>query len=90
MQFLYFAGTVFYVKSAIRERENPRILALSVAFHALSTVLVATLSWPLAAVFALLTVRAWAVPPRRWSPRALGIGEIVSTVVVAVVSLVAG
>jgi len=33
-QFLYFAGTVFYVKSMIRERGNERFHAVSVAAHA--------------------------------------------------------
>lgn len=87
VQAAYFCGTVFYVKSAIRERDNPRFLTLSVGFHAVCTAAVAALSWPLAALFAVLTARAWVVPPRHPSPKALGIGEIVATVAVAVLSL---
>ena len=86
-QFLYFAGTVFYVKSAIRERGNERFLWLSVAAHAAATVVVLIFSPWLALVFLLLTVRAAFVPRLGATPKQLGIGEIVSTVVVAVVSL---
>jgi hypothetical protein len=86
-QFLYFAGTVFYVKSAIRERGNRPFLWLSVAAHAVATVVVLTFSPWLALVFLLLTVRAAVVPRLGASPKQLGIGEIGSTVVVAVVSL---
>lgn len=86
-QFLYFAGTVFYVKSAIRERGNQRFLVVSIAAHAVATVVVLTFSPWLALVFLLLTVRAAVVPGLGFTPKQLGIGEIVSTVVVAVVSL---
>ncbi|HQR27117.1 MAG TPA: YwiC-like family protein [Nocardioides sp.] len=87
VQFLYFAGTVFYVKTVIRERDNPAFLRLSVAVHAASAAAMAWLSWWLVAVFALLTARAAVVPRLRPTPRQVGIGEIASTVVVAVVSL---
>ncbi|MEZ5094179.1 YwiC-like family protein [Nocardioides sp.] len=87
VQVLYFGGTVFYVKSAIRERGNVAFLRLSVVVHALATLAVLPLSWWLAGVFATLTARAAVVPPRGVSPKALGLGEVVGTVVVGVVSL---
>lgn len=87
VQAAYFAGTVFYVKSAIRERGNRAFRATSVGFHAVCTVAMLWLSAWLTALFAVLTVRAGVVPPRRPTPKALGIGEIVATVAVAVVSL---
>ncbi|GAA6526866.1 YwiC-like family protein [Intrasporangium sp. DVR] len=87
VQFLYFAGTVYYVKSAIRERGNDRFRRLSGAAHAGATLVVLTFSPWLAVVFVLLTVRAVAVPPLGASPKQLGIGEIVATTVVALVSL---
>ena len=86
-QFLYFGGTVCYVKSMIRERGNARFLALSVGWHVLAVVVVATWSPWLALVFALLTVRAWVVPRFALSPKQIGIAEIVSTLAVALVSL---
>ena len=85
-QFLYFAGTVFYVKSAIRERGNERFLWLSIAAHAVATVVV--LTFPVARV---------GLPPahrprrRRASlaplPSSSASARSPSTVVVAVVSL---
>jgi len=88
VQLLYFAGTVFYVKTVIRERDNRAFWWLSVAVHAASAVAVAALSPWLGAVFAALTVRAALVPGLHPTPRQAGIGEIASTVLVAVVSLV--
>lgn len=87
VMLLYFAGTVFYVKSAIRERDNRRFHAVSVGFHVIATAVTAWLSWGLVVVFAVLTVRAGVVPPLRPSPRSLGIGEIVATLAVVAVSL---
>lgn len=87
VQFLYFAGTVFYVKSAIRERGNRRFLWLSVTAHAVATLAVLPFSIWVGLVFAVLTIRAALVPPLGATPKQLGIGEIVSTVVVGVVSL---
>ncbi len=87
VQLLYFAGTVFYVKSAIRERGNRRFLVSSVGFHVAAAVALVALSWWLATLFAVLAVRAGVIPPRRLSPRAIGLGEVAATVAVAVVSL---
>lgn len=87
VQLLYFAGTVFYVKTVIRERDNPVFLRLSIGFHAAATVAVLPLSPWLAAVFAALTARAAVVPPLRPTPKQVGIGEIASTALVGVVSL---
>lgn len=87
VQALYFLGTVFYVKSAIRRRDDRAFHAISVAYHAAATAATTWLSVPVGMVFVALTVRAAVVPPRRPSPKALGIGEIVATAVVAVTSL---
>jgi hypothetical protein len=96
VQLLYFAGTVFYVKTVIRERDNVAFRRVSGAYHLLA-LLVATAvfglvhhdasSWPLLIVFALLLARAIVVPPYRPTPRQAGIGEIVATVAVATTSL---
>lgn len=96
VQFLYFAGTVFYVKTVIRERDNPAFHWLSGGFHALALVIVSLVfgvvendgtAWPLLIVFAVLLVRAIVVPPYRPTPKQVGIAEIVATVAVATTSL---
>ncbi len=86
-QFLYFAGTVFYVKSMIRERDNPRFLWTSIGFHAASVLFLAAAAPWVATVFVVLTVRAWWVPRLGWTPKQVGIVEIVATAAVALVSL---
>lgn len=87
IQFLYFAGTIFYVKTVIRERNNPRFYWWSIAFHVVSALIVAFISPWMGLVFVLLAVRAAAVPRFGPSPKALGIGEIFSTVIVSVASI---
>lgn len=96
VQLLYFAGTVFYVKTVIRERDNPAYRWLSGSYHLLALLVVAAVfgvladdatAWPLLVVFAALLTRAVVVPPYRPTPKQAGIGEIVATVAVAATSL---
>ena len=86
-QFCYFSGTVFYVKSMIRERDNPAFRRWSVAWHVGAAVVLAAASLWLAGLFAVLAARAWWVPRLGWTPRRIGLVEIVPTIAVAVVSL---
>lgn len=95
--FLYFAGTVFYVKTNIRERGNSKYLLVSLAWHGIALVcacIVAFLygGWWIthALLWLVLTVRAWIVPYRaqRGKPltiMALGMGEVVASIVLAIV-----
>lgn len=89
---LYFAGTVLYVKSAIRERGNRTFLAWSVAYH-LGAALAALVLLDGAARVAFtaiglaLSARAALVPDHGWSAARIGVGEIVATVVLAVTAL---
>jgi hypothetical protein len=85
---LYFAGTVFYVKTVIRRRGNRVYRALSVGWHVLSAALLLRLAPWVAALMTLLAVRAALVPRRRGvTPKQVGIGEIAATVVVSAVAL---
>lgn len=88
VQLAYFAGTVLYVKTVIRERDNPTYYRVSVGFHvlALAGAALAT-SVPVAVVFAALAVRAAYVPSLRPTPKQAGIGEVVATIAVAATSL---
>jgi YwiC-like protein len=85
----YFAGTVLYVKTMIRERGNRRMWWASVGYHAAVVVPIAWADPALGALFVVLAVRA-AVVPRRWpalSPRAVGIGEVAASVVLGILLL---
>lgn len=85
----YFAGTVLYVKTMIRERGNETYRWLSLLWHAGAAAAATRLSGGLVLVFALLTVRAAVLPAFRVSPKALGFGEVASTIVVGAVALLA-
>lgn len=92
--FGYFAGTVFYVKTNIRERRSDRYLAASIAWHTVWLVVAIVLSNPWhAAVWALLLIRAIAVPlvGRRMHPvsvTAIGVAEVATSILVAATLLI--
>ena len=86
---LYYVGTLLYVKTMIRERGNRVYEIASVAWHAVAAAALVPVSWWLAAVFALLTVRAYAAPRLRLTPKRVGLGELVLNVLVVVVALIA-
>ena len=83
----YLIGTVFYVKTMIRERDEERYHWLSALYHGAVTVAMAWVDGWLVLVFTLLTIRAAVLPAYRLSPTVVGIGEVVATVVVAVTAL---
>lgn len=85
----YFAGTVFYVKTIIRERGSKPYYWLSVGFHSVATLAMIPLAPALTPVFALLTARAAIVPAFPVSPKQAGFGEIAATGVVALTALAA-
>lgn len=90
--WLYFAGTVFYVKTMIREKGDPTFLGWSLGFHA-AALAAATLLEPwLALPFALFLGRAWLMPhlarTRTIRPGRVGIIEIFNTLLLIVVALV--
>ena len=83
----YFGGTVVYVKTMIRERDSVAHFTLSVAWHGAATIAVAGVSWPLAGVFVILTVRAAIAPAFSLSPKVVGLFEIAATLAVAVTAV---
>jgi len=79
-----------YVKSLIRERDDPRVLRASIGYHVVAAVAGALVDPLLGVVGALLAVRAWLVPHRwpRARPAVIGAGEVVATLVVTAALLV--
>lgn len=98
---LYFCGTIFYVKSLIRERTNLRFGHVSVAVHCVFFLVAALLAVlglahvAAAVVFALVALRSWLMPwwARRrgtpWTPKLVGITEMVWTLLVVVTAVTA-
>lgn len=77
----YFAGTVLYVKTMIRDRGDVGRYQLSVMYHAAVCVPAAVVSPWLGTLFVAFAIRA-ALVPKQWSqlnPAAIGIGEIVAS-----------
>ncbi len=85
----YFVGTLFYVKTMIRERDSRAYYRLSVGYHLVIAAAMAFVSWWLVGLFALLALRAALLPSRRLTPKQVGIGEIFANVAVVVVALLA-
>lgn len=83
----YFVGTLFYVKTMIRERDSHAHHRLSVGYHLVVTVAMAWVSWWLVGLFALLAVRAAVLPGRGLSPKQVGVGEILANVTVVAAAL---
>jgi hypothetical protein len=97
--FGYFTGTVFYVKTMIRERDSVTYRRVSVAYHvaALGVVTWAVVTWAAVAgwsgatggvllivVFSWLLVRAWLLPSRLLSPKQVGVIEIGNSVLLLI------
>jgi hypothetical protein len=90
LSVLYFTGTVFYVKTIIRERGNLRFYAYSIIYHiALLATGVFWFPCLLLVPFAVLLVRAVVSPRMRPNVKVTGILEIVYSVVLAVFALMA-
>ncbi|MEV7725486.1 YwiC-like family protein [Streptomyces sp. NPDC087917] len=73
---LYFAGTVPYVKTMIRERGSRAYRRGSVAYHAVALAVAGALSPWLALPFAACLTRAAALPGRALRPAAIGALEL--------------
>ncbi len=91
----YFTGTVFYVKTMIRERGSIPYRRASVVWHAVA---LGVMTWaidsgwsgvPLIVVFAWLLARAWLLPGRPLSPKRVGVIEIVNSVLLLVAVVLA-
>jgi hypothetical protein len=72
----YFLGTVFYVKTMIRERGNPRYRRRSAGYHILALPAVAATGPWAGVLFAWLLARAVLLPGRGLPPKRVGVIEI--------------
>ena len=98
--FGYFAGTVFYVKTNIRERRSNAYLAASIGWHCAwgsaaiaGAALTSYVSWWHVAVWGFLVARAIAVPLARRAGRGptvtqIGVLEIFTSILVTLTLLV--
>lgn len=90
LSLLYFTGTIFYVKTMIREKNNPAFYRYSVAYHG-AFLAVAVLMYPSAviAAAALLLIRAVVSPRLKLTIKTIGMLEIAGAVLMLVSVLAA-
>ncbi|WP_435920930.1 YwiC-like family protein [Paenibacillus sp. DYY-L-2] len=83
LNVLYFTGTIFFVKTIIREKNNPRFYRLSIVYHVLLLAISAAL-FPLAVLipFGVLLIRAVFTPRTKITVKRCGILEIVYSALV--------
>jgi len=90
--WLYFAGTVFYVKTMIRGRGDRGFLRASLAFHAAAVVAATLVSVELGVLFGWFLLRAWAMPRialnHRVKPVHVGVLEMANSVLLVAVALI--
>lgn len=84
----YFVGTVFYVKTMIRERDNVTYRWASVGYHVVALGLMTWLNVALAPVFAAMLLRAWALPGRGLTPARVGVIEIFLSALLLAVTVI--
>ncbi|MCZ3387733.1 MAG: hypothetical protein LH645_01125 [Actinomycetia bacterium] len=82
-------GSVLHVKSTIRERDNPRYRTASIAFHSVGLVVALWIDPLLALPFGFLLIRAVVVPQHGWRPTRIGAVEILGSLIVLAVAIVA-
>ncbi|AWB44613.1 hypothetical protein DCC85_10520 [Paenibacillus sp. CAA11] len=73
----YFIGTALYVKTVIREKNNPRYYYTSVVYHLLLIGIALGVHLYLVIPSVILLLRAAWLPKLRWSVKQTGIGEFV-------------
>lgn len=83
---LYFTGTVFYVKTMIRERGDAVFYRVSVGYHVLALAAAAVLDAWLLAPFAVYLARAALLPSRGWKPKQVGVLEMGNCALLVVVT----
>jgi hypothetical protein len=80
----YFAGTVFFVKTMIRQRGNRTYRRWSAGYHLVALAAAVWVSPWAAGLFAWLLARAVLLPSTGWSPRRVGMVEMVNCLVLLV------
>lgn len=84
----YFAGTVLYVKTMIRERGSVGYYWASVGYHLLAAAVAVWWWHPVAVLFIGLLIRAAVLPGRGLTPKQVGLIEIAASVALLVLVLI--
>lgn len=82
----YLSGTLLYVKSCIRERNNKKFRLFSVLWHVIWAPILYQFSLISVVMVGILAVRAWVIPARGWRPKKVGLAEMVFHIAVVAVA----
>ena len=80
---LYFCGTVLYVKTMIREKNNRTFYHLSISYHILITILASLYNLILLIPAAILLLRSIILPQLKLQTQTIGIIEILVALLVS-------
>jgi hypothetical protein len=76
---LFFVGSLLFVKTIFRERDNPRLRQVSAGYHVLALGGASALSLAFIPTFVFLLVRSVALPRRTLRPGGAGIVELIAS-----------
>jgi hypothetical protein len=87
--FLYFMGTVFFVKSVFRERKNKRWTIYAKVYHLIALILPLLLLSPwMCLPFVYPLIKTWIYSGKPLKPMKVGIMEIVGSVQFVILTLI--
>lgn len=87
--FLYFMGTVFFVKSVFRERKNKRWIVYAIVYHAIALAVPLVMLHPwMCLPFLYPLVKTLIYAGKQMKPMKVGIMEIIGSVQFLILSLI--
>ncbi|MBP3970090.1 hypothetical protein KAF80_13705, partial [Bacillus sp. WL1] len=88
ISFLYFLGSTFYVKTMIREKNNPKYRFISWGYHIVLTVIVFAINPLCSLIFIPSVIRAIILYGKKISIIKVGILEIVNSVYFLIITAI--
>ncbi|WP_179295378.1 YwiC-like family protein [Bacillus sp. FJAT-45350] len=89
LNFAFFIGSVFHVKTFIREKDNKKFLRLSNGYHGATVIIPFLIGYPIFALaFAFSTIKTWVMPKGlKIKPITLGLVELTNSIFFVLVIL---
>ncbi|WP_439873554.1 YwiC-like family protein [Bacillus mycoides] len=88
ISFLYFLGSTFYVKTMIREKNNPKYRLISWGYHIVLTVIVFAINPWCSLIFVPSVIRAIILYGKKISILKVGVLEIVNSVYFLIITAI--
>ncbi|MES9798346.1 hypothetical protein ABWK47_22520, partial [Bacillus toyonensis] len=88
ISFLYFLGSTFYVKTMIREKNNPKYRIISWGYHIVLTIIIFAINPWCSLIFIPSVIRAIMLYGKKISIIKVGILEIVNSVYFLIITAI--